>query len=137
MKKFIFRYDPNHSVNEMFSDVKRAIQTGKKHIQPQNVSLASDIEVIYQILNKERLDLFNCLVEKKPDSLIELAHLLNRDCQKVEADSRVLEDIGIIEFKKRTLNDEQIQPVALYEKIIIEFPATKVKEVSLRQAELN
>lgn len=138
MKKFIFRYDPTHSANKMFADMKQAIQSREKHVQPRNVSMASDISVIYEILNKPRLELFNCLVEKKPNSLVELAQLLHRDYQEVEADSQILEDMGIIKFKQR-IQDEQIQPIALYEKIIIEFPAARSKATANppRHAELS
>jgi predicted transcriptional regulator len=138
MKKFIFRYDPAHSANKMFADLKQAMQTGEKHLQPKNVSLTSDVEVIYQILNKQRLSLFNCLVEKKPNSLVELAQLLNREYQEVEEDSRILEDMGIIKFKKQDRNIEQLQPIALYEKIVIEFSTARAKEATpLPQARLN
>ena len=126
MKKFIFRYDPNHSVNKMFANMEQAIQTREKRLQPKNVSMASDISVIYQILNKDRLNLFNCLAEKKPNSLVELAQLLNCNYQKVEEDSQVLEDMGIIKLKKQ---GKETKPIALYEKIVIEFPAVKPKEV--------
>jgi len=119
MKKFIFKYDPNHSVEGMFNRLEESLQTGQKSIQPKNVSIASDITVIYEILSKPRLELFACLVEKQPKNLQELAQFLHRDYFEVEADSQLLANLGIIKLKKQA---QETQPIALYERIVIDLP---------------
>ena len=79
MKKFIFKYDPQASVREMFEHFAEAIRTGKKFIQPKNISVTSDLTVIHRILSKTRLELFSVLREKQPTNIYELAKLLQRD----------------------------------------------------------
>ena len=126
MKKFIFRYEPQHSVRQMFTDMKQNIENKKKSVQPKNVVTTNNVEVIYQILNKSRLDLYSCIVEKKPSSLRKLIQLVNRDYQEVEKDISMLVDLGIIKLKRT-------RPVALYEKVVIELPTLISKKPDIGQ----
>jgi predicted transcriptional regulator len=73
---------------------------------------------------KARMDLLACLVAKQPANIQKLAQLLNRDYANVWRDCQALNSLGIIRLKKITKEDKktQIQPLALYEKIVIEFP---------------
>lgn len=130
MKKFIFRYDPQHSVRQMFTDMKQAINSKEKSIQPKNVIITNNVEVIYQVLNKSRLDLYSYLVEKKPSSLGELAELVNRSYQAVEEDINMLVDLGIVKLVKK---ETELKPIALYEKVIIEFPTLISKRPVINQ----
>jgi predicted transcriptional regulator len=82
-KKFIFKYEPQALVKEMFTHFEEAIKTGKKYIQPKNVSITSDLTVINRILSKTRLELFSVLREKQPNNIHELAQLLHRDYSNV------------------------------------------------------
>ena len=135
MKRFIFRYDPQHSVRQMFTDMKQAINNKEKNIQPKNVVITNNVEVIYRVLNKSRLDLYSCLVEKQPSSLKELARLVNRNYQEVEEDVNMLIDLGIIRLIKQ---ETEVKPVALYEKVVIEFPTlTNKRPESSRQISPN
>ncbi|CAJ0898250.1 3072_t:CDS:2, partial [Entrophospora sp. SA101] len=123
-KEFIFQYDPQALPKRMFDRFEEAIRTGKKHIQPKNVMIANRLETIYRVASQVRMDLLACLVEKQPANIQELAQLLNRDYANVWRDCQALNSLGIIKLKKVSLDAKkaQIQPIALYEKIIIEFP---------------
>src|SRR5256885_10281119 len=126
-KQFIFRYEPNISLEKITTDCQEAIETSKKFIQPKNVLLISSIEGIAQIMSPARLNLFNCLIEKQPSNIQELADYLKRDCVETEKNLRSLEGIGIIKLKKV---GQVVQPVALYQQITIEFPTGAEKEKS-------
>ncbi len=118
-KKFIFKYDPSASVKEMFNNFAEAINTGKKYIQPKNVSITSDLAVINHILGKTRLELFSVLRTKQPNNIHELAQLLHRDYANVWRDCQVLANCRIIKLKKM---EKETKPVALYDQIVIDFP---------------
>jgi predicted transcriptional regulator len=123
IKKFIFRYDPLASPKRMFDRFEEAIRTGKGYIQPKNVMIANRLETIYRVASQARMDLLACLIENQPANIQKLAQLLNRDYQ-------ALNSLGIIKLKKTSEDSKKnsIQPIALYEKIIIEFPIKPSQE---------
>jgi hypothetical protein len=82
-KKFIFKYEPRASGKEMFVNLEEAVKTGKKYIQPKNVSITNDLAVISRILSKNRLKLFSVIREKQPNNVRELSQLLKRDYANV------------------------------------------------------
>ena len=117
-KAFIFQYDPYFSPKRMSMEFKEAIE-GKKYVQPENVMVANDLSTIHRIISKARLKLFSCVKEKKPANIHELASLLHREYTNVWRDCHVLANCGIIKLKG---NVKELQPVALYEQIILDFP---------------
>src|ERR1043166_291084 len=121
MKKFIIQYRPDYSLKKMFNHFDQAI-TGKRHLQPKNVVVFSDLSTIYQVISQARLDLLNCLVEKQPTNIYQLAKFLGKDYANVWRDCQALNSLGVIKLKKI---DKEIQPLARYEKIVFEFPIRK------------
>ena len=77
-KTFTFKYDPTISLERTFSQMNEAFQTKKPYIQ-KNCTISNSIEAIYRSMTKSRLELFQCLVDKKPNSLYQLSQLLHRD----------------------------------------------------------
>ena len=127
-KIFIFQYDPQASPKRMFEHFKESIETGKKHLQPKNVLVSNNLEVIYRSITPVRLEIFTCLIEKKPNNLTELAQLLKRDYANVWKDVQALQGLEIIKLKKV---GKEIRPVALYDQITFDFSlAKKPVEVS-------
>ena len=132
-KKFIFKYEPQASVKEMFTHFREVVKTGQKHIQPKNVSITNDLAVISRILNKTRLELFSVIRKKRPNNIQDLAQLLQRDYVDVWRDCQVLANCKVIKLKKTNLETKsitrsRIKPVALYDQIVIDFPALTNKE---------
>lgn len=128
-KKFIFKYEPHSSVKEMFTHLEKAVQTGKKHIQPKNVSITNDLAVINRILSKTRLELFSVLRVKQPANIQELSQLLHRDYANVWRDCQVLASCRIIKLEKE---GKELRPVANYNQIVIDFPVLIGKEQSAK-----
>lgn len=118
-KTFTFKYDPISSPKRMFERFWETVDTGKKYIQPKNVLIANKLNTIYRITSQARLDVLSCLVEQKPNNIQGLAQLLQRDYANVWRDIQALNGLKIIKLKKE---GKEIRPIALYEKIIIEFP---------------
>ena len=134
-KKFIFKYEPQSSVKEVFVHLEAAVKTGQKHIQPKNVSITNNLAVINRILSKARLELFSMVREKQPNNIQELSQLLQRDYANVWRDCQVLASCRIIDLKKndqemqnitrgqmQSIAGNQIRPIALYDQIVIDFP---------------
>lgn len=125
-KTFIFKYDPQASIERMFSEFRQAVAGKLKLVKPHEIS-SPHIEVLLNSINKNRWDIFTCLVEKNPNSLTELAQLLQKDYANVWRDVQILEGMGIISLEKR---GQEVKPIALYERIVFDLSARPVAENS-------
>jgi predicted transcriptional regulator len=88
-KTFIFKYDPESSIEKMFTGLQQAWQGQLKSVET-NIIRSSSIKALLHGLTEERLELFSVLAKKKPANLEQLANHLNRDYQAVKKDSEIL-----------------------------------------------
>ena len=116
-KTFTFKYDPFLTPERMFTDFWQAVDGKKCLVKPHEIS-SPHIEVLLDSINKNRWEIFNALVAKKPNSLTELAKLLNKDYGNVWRDARILEGMGIIKLKKE---GQEVKPIALYDRIVFDL----------------
>ena len=113
-KEFIFKYDPESSMERLFVDLQQAWEGKLKVVEP-NIVRSNSIKALLKGLTEERLELFSVLAKEKPDDLQQLANFLHRDYQSVKKDAEILASWGIIKIQAE-------KPIALYEKITLEFP---------------
>ncbi|CAG8817558.1 4843_t:CDS:2, partial [Racocetra persica] len=85
----------NDSIDRMADSFRQAVRGELKLVEP-NIMRSSSIEALLVGVNKERLELFSVLVEKRPDNLSQLAEYLERDYQVVYQDAKLLTRWGII-----------------------------------------
>lgn len=120
IKTFTFKYDPNGSLDTMFSSMEKSIKTGgQRNIQPKNIIKSNSLEAIYRCITPSRWEMFVCLVEKKPANITELSSLLNKDYSNIWKDIRALEGLEIVKLKKE---GKEVRPIALYERIVFDLP---------------
>lgn len=113
-KTFVFKYDPESSMERLFTDLQKAWQ-GKLKVAEPNIIRSNSIKALLQGLTEKRLELFSVLAKKKPDNLTQLANYLHRDYAEVKKDSEILAAWGVIELQGE-------KPIALYDQITLEFP---------------
>ena len=140
---FIFRYDPNSSFEGMFEEFWEAVD-GVKSSAETNIIRSNSIEALSTNLNKNRLQMFKVLVEKKPDNLTELSQLLQKDYTIIRKDAKILEGMGLIKLEnvnKKALNGngssvgyKTVKPIALYKRIVFDFPMLETSVVADRRA---
>jgi predicted transcriptional regulator len=129
-KTFIFKYDPESSMERIFADLQQAWEGKLKAVEP-NIIRSNSIKALLHGLTEERLELFSVLAQKKPNSLTELAKYLGRDYQVVKKDSEILAAWGVIGLQEE-------KPVAIYEKITLEFPSyTEVSVANKKREEIR
>src|ERR1700722_5357466 len=133
MKNFIIQYNPQHTVKNMFLEFRQATK-GKKLIQPRNVMVVNDLGIIDKLITKSRLELLAYLQEKKPNTVQELAELLNCNYKNVLKDLQVLSGLDIIKLKK---TGSGTRPVALYDRIIFDLSAKRVVSATPAEIHLN
>ena len=122
-KTFIFKYDPNSNLEKMLDEFQAATEKKIKSVEP-NVLRCNNLEILFSNMNKNRWEIFQTLVNEKPNSLTELANLLHQDYLLVKKEAENLATMGIIEIR------QQIQPIALYERIIFDLSAKEQRKVS-------
>jgi|ERR1044072_335263 predicted transcriptional regulator len=139
---FVFRYDPASSFESMFEGFWEAVD-GKSALVEPHIIRSNSIEALTSNLTKNRLQLFAAIVEKKPANLTELARLLKKDYALVRREARILEGMGLIKLEKVSkeapnnqgsqIRFKEIKPIALYQRIVFDFPIpTGVEEVKKR-----
>ena len=100
-------------LNQLFEDLK----TGK--IVDRKSIVARSPEDVAKILTNERIRLLHTIREKKPESISELARLLNRSQSNVSNDVKYLEGIGLLEFEEKKGPVLQKRPIVNYDAVRI------------------
>lgn len=100
-------------LNQLFEDLK----TGK--VVERRSIVARTPEDVAKILTNERIRLLQVIREKKPESISELARLLNRSQSNVSNDVKYLEGIGLLEFEEKKGPVLQKKPIVNYDAVRI------------------
>ena len=97
--------------------------------------VVNKIETIYRVVSPARLDLLTCVVKNQPLNIQELSQLLNRNYANVWRDARALSSLGIIELRK--MREKEVQPIALYDRIVFDFPVKEIIDLHSKQPAQN
>ena len=104
-------------LNKLFEKVKE----GKINESEPHKIVSRTTEDIGKILTRERIRLLHVIREKKPESISELARILNRKESNVHNDLTFLEGIGLLEIKKGRNHVKKV-PVVDYDALHITVP---------------
>ena len=102
-------------LDQLFKEIKAGNTTGKR--KPRIIVRTP--EDVAKILTNERIRLLQVIREKKPESISELARLLNRSQSNVSNDIKYLEGIGLLEL------EEKMSPV-MHKKPIVNYDAVRI-----------
>ena len=102
-------------LDQLFEDIKVGKITGKQktHI------VARTPEDVAKILTNERIRLLQVIRGKKPESISELARLLNRSQPNVSNDVKYLEGIGLLELEEKKGSVSHKKPIVNYDAVRI------------------
>jgi len=106
-------------LNKLFEKVKE----GKINESEPHKIVSRTTEDIGKILTRERIRLLHIIREKKPESISELARMLERKESNVHNDLTFLEGIGLLEIKKGRNHVKKV-PVVDYDALHITVPLT-------------
>ena len=115
-KKIRTKYISLEQRQGTFSTIfSRIMGEGKKEI--------SDIALLRSLLSNERARLLHTLKQKQPNSIYELAKILDRDFKSVRQDIAMLEELGFIEMIPiHKGNREKLKPLLVAD--ILEIKVT-------------
>lgn len=98
--------------------VGRALDQGRTHKKPFIGEYFESLDAVRNILTDKRLDLWRIIRDKKPNSISTLAKLAGRGFKAVHRDLRLLENLGLITFKKAKGKRGDLQtPVSLVDEL--------------------
>jgi hypothetical protein len=82
-KVFIIQYDPTATNHDLFQGFWKAVDTGKKCLQPKNLMIVDSIETAYKVMAEPRMEIFYAITERNPANINQLANFLNKDYANV------------------------------------------------------
>jgi predicted transcriptional regulator len=82
----------------------------------------ADLELLRNLLTKEKAKILYTIKQKNPHSIYHLAMLLNRDQKSIRRDLKILERFGFVDFEE-SKNGKKIshKPVLTTHKMILEI----------------
>ncbi|MBI3813336.1 MAG: ArsR family transcriptional regulator [Nitrospinae bacterium] len=114
------------SIEEMLNnakDVMERLERGEKVKKKRAGVYFENLDVMRKAITHERLKILKAIKEKHPESIYELARLLNRNLKNVSSDVHYLAELGLIELEKEKSNGrEKTMPIVNYDKILLEIP---------------
>ena len=88
---------------------------GKSHsVQLKGTIVFTSLSAIAKALSPVRLELLGVILKQKPNSIYALAKLVGRDFKNVYSDTKILEEIGLVDLKHSESRRDSIRPVAKY-----------------------
>ncbi|MCK4486146.1 MAG: MarR family transcriptional regulator [Desulfobacterales bacterium] len=106
--------------------LEEAKSTMKKIMAGEKVSVKKglyfeNLDAMRKALTPKRLELLHAIKEERPQSVYELARLMNRDLKNVTQDLAFLERLGLVELKKAKDKRRKTTPSVEYDKILLEI----------------
>ncbi len=105
------------------SEVTKKLESGKKVKKHEGISFES-LDAMRKVLTGKRLEILKTIKREHPQSIYELAKLLNRDNKNTFNDVRILAEMGLIELKKTKNGRERTTPEVTYDRILLDIPVT-------------
>lgn len=111
------------SLEDVLEDTKYAmekLELGEK-VKPEKGLFFESIEGFRKALTPKRLELLRLIREKQPESMQALARLSKRDIKSVATDITILEDLGLIDMKRKKEGRRESKPTVNYNTINLEI----------------
>ena len=111
------------SLKDVLEDAKEAmkkLELGEK-VKPEKGLYFESIEGFRKALTPRRLELLRLIREKQPGSLQELSRLAKRNIKSVVTDITILEELGLIDIKRKKEGRKESTPTVNYDKINLEI----------------
>lgn len=103
-----------------FAEVLHQAKKGEDITPHYEVSF-ENIEALRKVLTEKRLELLHVIKEQSPDSIYELAQLVDRDINSVKDDIHVLEELGLISLEEIHEARRRVRPLLEFDRIQVEI----------------
>lgn len=93
----------------------------REKVEPYAEVSFENIETLRKFLTDKRLELLYVIKKEEPDSVYELAQLVERDFKSVNTDLAILEELGLISLEKMHDARKRVKPILEFERINVEI----------------
>ena len=111
------------SLEDVLEDTKEAmkkLERGEK-VKPEKGLYFESIEGFRKALTPKRLELLHLIREKQPGSIQELTRLSKREIKSVATDIALLEELGLVDIKRKGVGRRESTLTVNYNKINLEI----------------
>ena len=117
MKTMRIQIKNRKEFREDLLQIARKIDRGVK-IKPVKGVFFESLEAVRNVLTEKRLEVWRTIRDRKPQSISELAKLLNRGFRIVHSDVQLLVAVGLIALKEEAgLRGRRQRPTSLADKV--------------------
>ncbi|MGQ3683583.1 MAG: HVO_A0114 family putative DNA-binding protein [Candidatus Loosdrechtia sp.] len=111
------------SLEDVLEDTKEAmkkLERGEK-VKGEKGLYFESIKGFRKAITPKRIELLHLIKEKQPKSLQELARLSGRDIKSIVTDIAILEELGLVDMKRKRAGRKESMPVVDYNQINLEI----------------
>src|SRR3990172_471312 len=111
------------SVDEVIGDFAKAaiaLERGEAVSKKEGLYFI-DLRAFRRALTDQRLAILRTIKERNPDSVYDLAKILQRDVKNVSADLSILEELGLVELRKTKTQLGKVKPSVPYDSIHLDI----------------
>ena len=119
MKTMTFKYRPNNK-KKTLADMEKAI-AGKPQVFEDTVFFES-LDLVDSFINPMKAKIIRAIQKHNPQSLYELAQILDKDQGYIQKEVKFLEGLGVLEIESvKSDGRTRSVPKVLYDKFIIDL----------------
>jgi|SRR3989338_1199027 len=108
---------------DVLNEFAQALHLAKKSYSSKREELSfQNIDTLRKVLTEKRMEIFHTIKEQHPESIYELAKLLERDLKSVNTDIEILTDLGFVTLEELHDARQRIMPKIDFDAIHIEIP---------------
>lgn len=106
-------------LNEFAKTLAKA-RKGEKPVPHEELSF-QNIDTLRKVLTEKRMELLHVIKQHAPESIYELAKIVNRDLKSVNTDITVLVDLGLISLEILKEERRKTKPRVEFDKLQVEI----------------
>jgi len=106
-----------HDEGDSVEEAMKALDRGDE--PERSYGLTLPVERLNEVVNADNIELIRTIAREEPESIRELARLVDRDVRQVHDSVTELETLGLIEFQKE---GRAKKPTVWYDSISVDIP---------------
>ena len=103
-----------------FAETMERVKRGE-HVAPRRELSFETVDTLRKVITKRRLELLHMIAKKQPESVYELAHLVDRDLKSVNTDLKELVRLGLVDLERSEEARKKVKPIVTYDTLNIEI----------------
>ncbi|HLC85494.1 MAG TPA: hypothetical protein VJH22_06910 [Candidatus Nanoarchaeia archaeon] len=93
----------------------------REKMEPHEEISFENIDTLRKVLTPKRMELLHAIKHNRPESLYELAQMVERDLKSVNTDIEVLVTLGLVLLEKTNDERKKTKPLVEFDKLNVEI----------------